>query len=168
MGWFWNKRFERRQNPTVLMGKGVRIAYPQLLTLGNHIYIGPECYLQARGGITIGDHSILGSRVVIMSHNHDFLTPTSLPYDEKEILLPVFVGQYVWVGMGSMICPGTRIGDAAVVLMGSVVTRDVPPMAIVSGNPAVVVGSREQGRTRELMERGCSFVVQHKRPPEDL
>jgi acetyltransferase-like isoleucine patch superfamily enzyme len=168
MGWFRQKSLLKRKHPTVVLGKGVRIAYPERLALGNHISIGRECYLQARGGITIGDHSILGSRVVVMSHNHDFLTPTSLPYDEDEILRPVIVGQYVWVGMGSMICPGSTVGDAAVVLMGSVVTKDVPPMAIVSGNPAVVVGSRDEDRTRDLMDRGCSYMVKYKSPPEDL
>ena len=168
MEWFRHKRFLGRQSSKVVLGKGVRIAFPERLVLGNHISIGGECYLQARGGITIGDHSILGSRVVVMSHNHDFLAPTSLPYDEKEILLPVLLGRYVWVGMGSMICPGTTIGDAAVVLMGSVVTKDVPPMAIVRGNPATVVGTRDEERTRELMDKECSFMAIHKCPPEDL
>lgn len=168
MGWFRRERLAKRQHPTVVLGRGVRVAFADRLTLGNHISIGRDCYLQARGGITIGDHSILGSRVVVLSHNHNYLTPASLPYDEEEIIRPVLIGHYVWVGMGSMICPGTTVGDAAVVLMGSVVTKDVPPMTIVSGNPAVVVGSRDEGRTRELMKRGCSFMAKHKRPPEDL
>jgi acetyltransferase-like isoleucine patch superfamily enzyme len=168
MGWFWHRRFMKRQHPTLVLGKGVRIAFPEHLVLGNHISIGRDGYLQAQGGITIGDHTILGSRVVILSHNHNYLTPTRLPYDEEEIVRPVVVGRYVWVGMGSMICPGTTVGDAAVVLMGSVVTKDVPPMAIVRGNPATVVGSRDEARTRELMEQECSFMALHKRPPEDL
>jgi acetyltransferase-like isoleucine patch superfamily enzyme len=52
--------------------------------------------------------------------------------------------------------------------MGSVVTKDVPSMAIVRGNPAVVVGRRDEDRTQELMEKGCSFMATHKYPPEDL
>lgn len=168
MGWFGRKRFLKRKHPTLVMGKGVRIAFPDRLTLGNHISIGRDGYLQARGGITIGDHSILGSRVVILSHNHNYLTPARLPYDSEEMVQPVVLGRYVWVGMGSMICPGTTVGDAAVVLMGSVVTKDVPPMSIVQGNPAVIVGRRDEQRTRELMEKGCSFMAQHECPPEDL
>ena len=70
--------------------------------------------------------------------------------------------------MGSRICPGTTVGEAAVVLMGSVVTKDVPPMAIVQGNPATVVGKRDEDRTRELMEKERSFMALHKHPPEDL
>ncbi len=168
MGWFRRRRRDKRLHPTVVFAEGVRIAFPERLVLGNHISIGRDGYLQARGGITIGDHSILGSRVVVLSHNHNYLTPTSLPYDEEEIVRPVVMGRYVWVGMGSMICPGTTVGDAAVVLMGSVVTKDVPPMAIVRGNPATVVGRRDEERTRALMEKESSFMAIHKCPPEDL
>jgi acetyltransferase-like isoleucine patch superfamily enzyme len=168
MGWFWRKRCDKRLHPTVVLAEGVRIAFPERLVLGNHISVGRDCYLQARGGITIGDHSVLGSRVVVLSHNHNYLTPTTLPYDAEEIVRPVVLGRYVWVGMGSMISPGTTVGDAAVVLMGSVVTKDVPPMAIVQGNPAVVVGTRDEDRTRELMDKECSFMALHKCPPEDV
>ena len=168
MDWFRYKRFLGRQYSKMVLGKGVRIAFPDRLVLGNHISIGRDGYLQARGGITIGDHSILGSRVVVLPHNHNYLTPTSLPYDAEEIVRPVVVGRYVWVGMGSMICPGTTIGDAAVVLMVSVVTKDVPPMAIVRGNPATVVGTRDEERTRALMEKESSFMAMHKCPPEDV
>ncbi len=168
MGWFRRTRLLKGRHPTVILGRGVRIAFPERLALGKHISIGPACYLQAQGGITIGDHSVLGSRVVVLSHNHNYLSPTRLPYDEREVLRPVILGRYVWVGMGSMICPGATVGDAAVVLMGSVVTRDVPPMSIVGGNPAVVVGGRDEERTRKLMDEGCSFLAIHKCPPEDL
>ena len=168
MRWFTRERFLKRQHPTLVLGRGVRIAFPERLVLGDHISIGHACYLQARGGITIGDHSILGSRVIILSHNHNYLTPTLLPYDEEHIIRPVVVGRYVWVGMGSMLCPGATIGDAAVVLTGSVVTKAVPRMAIVGGNPAVVVGRRDEERTLELMEKGCSFMAIHRSPPEDL
>jgi acetyltransferase-like isoleucine patch superfamily enzyme len=168
MGWFGRRRRGLRLHPTAVLSKGVRIAFPERLVLGHHVSVGRDCYLQARGGITIGDHSVLGSRVVVLSHNHNYLTPKSLPYDEEEIVRPVVLGRYVWVGMGSMICPGTTLGDAAVVLMGSVVTKDVPPMAIVRGNPAVVIGSRDPERTQELMDRECSYMATHKRPPEDL
>lgn len=168
MEWFWRRRRMKREHPTLRLGKGVRIACPDRLVLGSHVAIGHACYLQARGGITIGDYSILGSRVVVLSHNHNYLTPRTLPYDEEEVVRPVVLGRYVWVGMGSMICPGTRIGDAAVVLVGSVVTRDVPPMAIVAGNPAHAVGRRDERRTHELMEKGCAFMANRNRLPEGL
>ncbi len=52
------------------------------------------------------------------------------------------VGSDVWIGYGATIMPGVRIGDGAIVATGSVVTKDVPPYAIVGGNPAVLIRHR--------------------------
>ena len=52
------------------------------------------------------------------------------------------VGNDVWIGYGSTIMPGVRIGDGAIVASCSVVTKDVPPYAIVDGNPADVIRYR--------------------------
>lgn len=158
----------RRLPSNVKLGKNVRLAFPHLITLGDHSYIGDDSFIQAQGGVVVGNHSILGSRVVILSVNHNFENPTSLPYDQGEIYGPVHIGEYVWIGMGSMICPGVTIGDAAVTLMGAVVTRDVPPMAIVGGNPAAIVGKRDEKKTRELMEKGSSLMMTHKAPSGGL
>jgi virginiamycin A acetyltransferase len=52
------------------------------------------------------------------------------------------VGHDVWLGYSALVLPGVRIGHGAVVAAASVVPRDVPPYAIVVGNPARVVRSR--------------------------
>ena len=48
----------------------------------------------------------------------------------------------VWIGMRSMIMPGVRLGEGAVIAAGSIVTKDVPPYAIVGGNPAKIIKYR--------------------------
>lgn len=52
------------------------------------------------------------------------------------------VGNDVWFGYRSVVMPGVRVGDGAIVAAGSVVTGDVPPYAIVGGNPATVIRKR--------------------------
>lgn len=52
------------------------------------------------------------------------------------------IGNDVWVGTGALILPGVRVGDGAVVAAKSVVTKDVPPYAIVGGNPARIIKYR--------------------------
>ena len=52
------------------------------------------------------------------------------------------VGNDVWFGYAAMVMPGIRIGDGAIIAAGSVVTRDVPPYAIVGGNPAEIIRYR--------------------------
>ena len=54
----------------------------------------------------------------------------------------VVIGNDVWIGHGSLILSGRRIGDGAVVAAAAVVSRDVPPYAIVAGNPARIVRHR--------------------------
>ena len=57
------------------------------------------------------------------------------------------VGNDVWIGYGSTIMPGVRIGDGAVIASCSVVTRDVAPYAVVGGNPATVIRRRYDDET---------------------
>lgn len=52
------------------------------------------------------------------------------------------VGNDVWIGHGAMVMPGVTIGSGAIIAAGAVVTKDVPPYAIVGGNPAQVIRQR--------------------------
>lgn len=52
---------------------------------------------------------------------------------------PVHIGKNVWIGSNSTVLPGITIGENAVVGAGSVVTKDVPPMTVVAGNPARII-----------------------------
>ena len=54
-------------------------------------------------------------------------------------MLPIKIGNHVWVGAGATILKGVTVGDHAIIGGGSVVTKDVPPYAVVMGNPAKVV-----------------------------
>ena len=57
---------------------------------------------------------------------------------------PVKIGDNVWIGMNAVILKGVTIGENSVVAAGSVVTKSVPPNAVVAGNPAVAVKSFNQ------------------------
>ena len=59
-------------------------------------------------------------------------------------LRPVNIGDYVFIGIRALILPSVSIGNGAVVAAASVVTTDVPPFAIVSGNPAKIIGWRSK------------------------
>src|SRR4051812_41412928 len=60
--------------------------------------------------------------------------PEDLPYKGDTV-----IGKDVWLGYDALVMPGLKIGDGAIVASRSVVTRDVPPYAIVGGNPSKVV-----------------------------
>jgi maltose O-acetyltransferase len=59
---------------------------------------------------------------------------------------PVIIEDDVWIGINVILLPGLTVGRGAIVAAGSVVTKDVPPDAIVGGNPARVIRSRGDDR----------------------
>lgn len=87
--------------------------------------------------VRIGDRTLIGPQVGIYTVNHALL-----PDQRAEGIMraqPVEIGRDVWIGGHSVILPGVRIGDGAVIGAGSVVTRDVPPGVIAAGNPCRVL-----------------------------
>jgi virginiamycin A acetyltransferase len=61
------------------------------------------------------------------------------------------IGNDVWIGQNSVILPGVKIGDGAIIGMGSVVGSDVEPYTIVAGNPARMIRKRFDEELTELM-----------------
>lgn len=70
---------------------------------------------------------------------------------EAELRGDTVVGNDVWIGMRATVLPGVVIGDGAIIAAGAVVSRDVPPYAIVAGNPARIVRTRFDDATVERL-----------------
>lgn len=113
---------------------GVTIRNAKYLDIGDDVRLGEEAYLNARGGIKIGNNVRLGAQVFILS-----FTSKNLSYEQKEILRPVTINDNVWIGAKSCIIPGVTIGRDAIIGRCSLVTQDVPPCTVVSGNPAKIL-----------------------------
>jgi len=99
------------------------------------------CYIQGKGGISIGDYTQIGPNVVIVSANHD-------PYDSrKHIPARVTIGKYCWLGAGAKIMPGVELGDWTIVGAGAVVTRSFPEgHCILGGVPARQISPLEKDK----------------------
>lgn len=141
--------------------RSARIFHPERLQVGRYIYIGPNCVINSQGGISIGDGTIFGPEVVVLSSSHDFRNGELLPYDIYENEKPVYIGSGVWIGYRAMISPGVSIGDGAIVGMGAVVTNDVPCGAVVGGNPARELSSRDAEEIRKMVDRQAYFHKQY-------
>jgi acetyltransferase-like isoleucine patch superfamily enzyme len=73
------------------------------------------------------------------------------PHAQSTAFKPVMIGNDVWIGHGTFIRPGVTIGDGAVIGAMAVVTKDVPPYAVVAGNPATLKRIRLNPRTVAAM-----------------
>lgn len=113
------------------------------LRIGNGCRIGPGCVFNAKGGLEIGQNVIFAPNVVIWTQNHNYYCAKKLPYDSKIINKKVKIGDNCWIGEGVKIAPGVSVGEGAIIAIGSVLLRDVPPLAVVTGNPGSVVKIRD-------------------------
>lgn len=132
--------------------------------------------------VTLGRYVSIGEDVQIGRHGHPtawastspvFYQPAATVFDREladaggmsyadflddqahNPIRPTVIGNDVWIGHGAFISPGVRIGDGAVVGAQSVVTRDVPPYAVVAGAPAVVKKMRFPNRIIERLQAAC-------------
>ncbi|MCR8985468.1 sugar O-acetyltransferase [Brevibacillus laterosporus] len=102
------------------------------ITIGKNVFFNTGCSFQDRGGISIGNGSMIGMNVTIATLNH------GLSLETRNIAYPSPV-ENVWIGSNSTILPGVTIGDNSVVAAGAVVTKNVPENTVVAGVPAKVV-----------------------------
>jgi len=146
---------------TIVIGPDVchrfHLIEPHRLSVGAGTVINGDCYINARGGVRIGRYCHIAKGLTLLSSNHNFRSRTAIPYDGEDVLLPVEIGEAVWIGANVSVLPGTRVGDGAILSMGAVVRGDVPACAIVAGNPAQVVGSRDRD-VFESLQRNDRFA----------
>jgi acetyltransferase-like isoleucine patch superfamily enzyme len=110
--------------------------------IGNHVWIGPQAYFDARQ-LILEDYVGWGPGAKVLGSVH-----TGVPIDEPIIttdlvIKPVIVETGADIGMNASILPGVRVGAHAIVGAGAVVTQDVPAYAIAAGVPARVIRSRK-------------------------
>jgi acetyltransferase-like isoleucine patch superfamily enzyme len=112
------------------------------LKLGNRSSIGAYSFVGCSGRIDIGDDVMIGPRITLIAENHAF-ADASRPMKEQGVTNKgITIGNDVWIGACVTILDGVTIADHSIIAAGSVVTRDVPPYAIVAGVPARPLKSR--------------------------
>ena len=90
---------------------------------------------------------------MIITSNHNY-EGEMIPYDNTYIKKEVIIGDCVWFGNRVTVTGNVTIGEGAIVAAGAVVCKDVPPLAIVGGNPAKVIKYRNKDHYYKLKEEG--------------
>ena len=127
------------------------------LQLADHVYIGPFNFIEASGGVALGEGVQISHHVSIVSHSsHRAQRLLGRAYvgwpGERPgwVTGPVAIGPYCFVGPHSLIEAGSRLGRGCIVRAGSVLRGDYPEFSVIAGNPAVVVGDARAGDARWL------------------
>lgn len=105
------------------------------ITVGDRVRINAGTYLVAYAGISIGNDCLIGEYASLRDANHGTHGQEPIreqPHDAKEIA----IGENVWIGRGSAVLRGVRIGDGAVIGANSTVTGDVAARTLAVGSPA--------------------------------
>lgn len=114
------------------------------LTIGGNTYLNGS-NIDCSRGVTIGCNCAIAEGVRIMDNSWHEIYDKLCQYKpgsvevSREQILPVVIGNHVWIATNAIILPGVTIGEGAIVACGAVVTKDVPPHCLVAGVPARVV-----------------------------
>lgn len=149
------------------VGRPVRIREPshflppENVRIGSNVAIYERSYFEAMHGLTIGDNVTIARSCTILTMNHTFDGDrwTELPYTDLDVSGPVSIEDNAFIGINVTILPGVTVGEGALVGACAVVTRDVPPCAVVAGNPARVIRYRDIERYEALKASGSFNMI---------
>ncbi len=99
------------------------------LEFGEHVFVNQNCSFYDLGGISIGDHTMIGPGVTLLTAGHPVQPAERL---DGITTAPIVIESSVWIGANATVTPGVRIGAGSVVAAGAVVAKDVPANCIVS------------------------------------
>lgn len=141
----------------VVLGDDVNLASDVMLSakmgkieIGERVGIGAKTIIHSAAGnpVIVGPDVVIGSQCYIVGGGNYNTDRLDIPIGQQGIAHDggVVIGQGAWLGAKACVLGGVNIGPGSIAAAGSVVTKDVPPYAVVAGAPAVVIKTRgEQG-----------------------
>ena len=139
---FLAKRLFSKCGKNVIIEHGAYFGGGRDIEIGDNSAIGINARIS--GPLSIGRDVMMGPNVSIYTQNHEtenIYKPMRLQTAPKK---KVTIGDDCWIGANSIILPGVTIGSGSIVGAGAIVTRSVPPLSVVGGNPARIIKTREQ------------------------
>ena len=148
---YWLELFGAKLGKNSFVSRRVEVLLPMGLIMGNGVNVGWFAELDARGGIEIGNNTVIASHVKIITGSHDVQDPNFTAN-----FAPVKIGERCWLGTGAIVLEGVTIGDCAVIAAGAVVTKDVEPYTVVGGVPAKRI--KERAKDLQYVNSSIPFL----------
>jgi putative colanic acid biosynthesis acetyltransferase WcaF len=117
---------------------GVKIKFPWFLTIGDHVWIGEEVWIDNLAPVSIGNHVCISQGAMLETGNHNYRSRT---FDL--FVKPIDLENGVWIGAKAVVCPGVTCHSHSILSVGAVATHTLEAYGIYQGNPAVWVKKRE-------------------------
>ncbi|MBQ8382257.1 MAG: sugar O-acetyltransferase [Clostridia bacterium] len=126
-----------RSDETTFLNPPFYCDYGSNIEVGKNCFNNYNCTILDNAKVILGENCLIAPNVAIYTAGHTMHPDArSLGY---EYGIPVTVGDNVWIGGNTVICPGVRIGSNVVIGAGSVVTKDIPDWTFAAGNPCRVI-----------------------------
>ena len=143
-------------NRGITVGNGVFLGRGTILSckdgdivLGDQTNLGFHCEVFSASTVTVGRHGLFAAYTYLVGGGHEFDRADVPVIDQARSSRGIALGDNVWLGTGTKVLDGVRIGRDVVVGAGAVVTEDLPDGAVAVGIPARVVRRREAGTPQE-------------------
>jgi acetyltransferase-like isoleucine patch superfamily enzyme len=148
-----------RWRPHSRIAPSTCIEHDDRLDLADHVFIGAFNFIEASGGVTVGEGVQITHHVSIVTHSSHraqrLLAKAYVAWPAGQprpgwVAGPVAIGPWCFIGPHSLLESGTTLGTGCIVRAGSVLRGAYPAHSLIAGNPAVVVGDARQGDQRWL------------------
>jgi acetyltransferase-like isoleucine patch superfamily enzyme len=137
--YLWALRLSASCGDNVMIGRGCEIKDWSRLEIGHNVTIHLNTYIDASGGVSIGNDVSIAHNCSVLSFEHGWGDPT-IPIKYNPLSThPVEIANDVWVGCGARILAGSQIGSRTIVAAGAVVVRGVIGGGVYAGVPARLV-----------------------------
>lgn len=122
----------------VVVKPRVNIKYPWLLKIGDRVWLGERVWIDNLTWVTIYSDVCISQEAYLLTGNHDYKDPNF-----GLITKGIEIGKGAWIGARTTVCPGIKVGECAVLTVGSVLQKDAQAFGIYQGNPASFKKNRE-------------------------
>lgn len=122
--------------------------YGKNIEVGKNFFANYNCTILDVAKVKIGDNCQMAPNVAIYTAGHPIHPATR--NSQYEYGKPVTIGDNVWIGGNTVLCPGVHVGSNVVIGAGSVVTKDLPDWCIAAGNPCRVIRKITDADKRKL------------------
>ena len=117
---------------------GVRVKFPWKLKMGNHCWIGEDCWIDNLAPVSLGNNVCLSQAAYLCTGSHNWSDPSF-----RLVTRPIEIHDGAWIAARASLAPGTVIGQHAVIGLSAMASGVIPPYEIHVGNPARFLRRRE-------------------------